>query len=166
MKLLSKSSVQHISVRECIAFSVILLVFGFTYWQLKDVYPERFHVDASCDLKYSPCDAISGKGRSIRLSISPDGIPLLEPLNVSVALEGITASSVEVVFSGVDVDMGRLAYPLSSHHSQFFSGGASLSVCTRRSMTWEALVVITEQGRRLVVPFRFDTEYRSKFELI
>lgn len=146
--------------------SVLALVSVFAFSHLSGAQPDRFLVDTGCDLQTSPCTATAEGGRSIRFAIAPEGIPLLEPLAVSVALQGIEASSVEVVFRGVDVDMGRLLYPLHSQGKHYFTGGASLSVCTQRRMTWEALVVVTGQGRRYAVPFLFDTEYRSKFKLI
>ena len=145
---------------------VLFLLAGLVLHYVGGAQAESFRVDEGCDLRVSSCRATTVGGKSVRLTISPDGIPLLQPLTVTVELGGIDASSVEVVFRGVDVDMGRLAYPLSSNDRRKFTGGASLSVCTQRRMSWEASVVITERERRYAVPFRFDTEYRSQFKLI
>lgn len=119
-----------------------------------------------CNLHEGACRADSGEGASIELAISPREIPLLERLDVSVALEGIEASAVEVVFTGVDVDMGTLAYPLESSPGGRYSGWASLSVCSQSRMTWKATVVVEAEGVKYEVPFLFDTEYRSKFNFI
>ncbi len=151
-----------------LCFSVVLLMAGTGYVVKKNNNepPGGFKVDDACNLHQGPCLASTESGQSIELSISPDEIPLLQPLDVAVKLKGMLASSVNVVFSGVDIDMGNLNYPLSSKDGSHFSGGASLSVCSQRKMTWRATVVIESQGRRYAVPFLFDTEYRSKFNLL
>lgn len=126
----------------------------------------EFLVEPECDLHKGGCRAVSGQGASIELAIYPREIPLLERLEVNVVLKGIEASSVAVVFTGVDVDMGTLVYPLDSSGDGLFSGRASLSVCSQRRMTWQAAVVVEAEGVRYEVPFYFDTEYRSKFDFI
>ncbi len=146
--------------------AVLILSTGYAIDSASRDTPERLVVDDACELQSGPCLATALNGKSVELSIAPDGIPLLQPLELVVKLHGIEASAVEVVFSGVDVDMGRLTYPLTTQDGRRFDGGASLSVCTQRRMIWKALVVITAQGKSYSVPFLFDTEYRPRFKLI
>ena len=144
----------------------LALLAAYVIFAASSEKPELFVVDAVCELRSSPCRATTQNGKSIEFSIAPEGIPLLQPLDVSVRLVGVNASSVEVIFSGVDVDMGTLVYPLTAEGEHHFRGGASLSVCSQRKMRWKAMVVMVAEGRSYSVPFLFDTEYRPQFNFI
>jgi len=110
---------------------------------------------AGCDLHRGPCHAETAGGGRVSLLITPQSIPVLEELQLQVRLQGIEAESVEVQFTGVDVDMGLLRYPLSAAGEGVFRGPAWLSVCAQRRM----------QGQ-ILVPFQFDTEYRRGFKML
>lgn len=128
--------------------------------------PLEFTVPPSCDLHQGPCRASAHNGWSVELAISPEEIPLLQPLDISVTLQGMLAETVQVVFSGVDVDMGTLAYPLQAQGGSHFHGEASLSICIQRRMRWQATVVVAVQGQNYRIPFLFTTEYRPRFKLL
>ncbi len=145
----------------------IVLIISALYFGGGAMVPSGdFKVESGCDLRREACVARSGAGSSIELSIAPNGIPLLQPLDVSVVLRGISGASVEVAFTGVDVGMGRLVYPMRSEDGVLYVGTASLSVCTQRKMRWQAEVRVDTPGQSYTVPFQFETEYRSKFLLI
>lgn len=146
---------------------VAVVIIGWVIWD-NDYYrgPVSLKVDEHCNLHMVPCRAQSANGEWIELSIRPLAIPLLTPLDLTVRLHGIKVDSVNVVFTGIDVDMGRLEYPLNSTDGVVYMGGASLSICSRLKMRWQALVLIKSNNRRIAVPFEFETEYRSNFKLI
>ena len=104
----------------CITFLIVSL--GYAVMHNKAELPDTFAVDESCDLHSGACLARSESGKGIELSISPRGIPLLQPLEVIVKLDGMRASSVIVIFSGVDIDMGQLSYPLGTEDGSSFRG--------------------------------------------
>ncbi len=116
----------------------------------------------ACDLNQGACEAVTGSGR-VTLSIAPRPIRPLKPLQAEVRLQGIEAERVALLFTGVDVDMGRLFYPLERVDEGYFAGQVSLSICSKGHMTWQALVVIDDT---LHLPFRFDSEYKSQFTII
>ena len=117
-----------------------------------------------CDLHRGPCRASAAGSVAITLQIAPLSIPVLDELQLEVQLEGIEARSVEVQFTGIDIDMGQLRYPLELAGERVFRGPAWLSVCSQRRMTWQALVVV--DGGRYKAPFRFETEYRRGFSIL
>ena len=126
--------------------------------------PYTLSPEPGCDLHRGACRALAAEGVAITLRIEPLSIPLLDELQLEVRLEGTEARSVEVQFTGIDVDMGLLRYPLEAAGKGFFRGPAWLSVCSKRRMTWQALVVV--DGGRYRAPFRFDTEYRRGFSIV
>lgn len=123
--------------------------------------------EPGCDLHQGACRAAAAGDAAgdaaITLRIAPLSIPLLDELQLEVRLEGVEARRVEVQFRGIDVDTGRLRYPLQAAGRDVFQGPAWLSVCSQRRMTWEALVVA--DGGRYTAPFQFDTEYRRGFAI-
>ena len=146
---------------------VAVVVTGWAYWGADATsHKLSFSINDTCDFHLGPCQAIAEGGEKLEFSISPKDIPLLKPLKVLVKLKGFRANSVVVVFTGVDVDMGELTYPLRSSDGVVFEGEASLSVCSSRRMTWQASLFIETEGSQVTVPFNFDTGYRSSFKLI
>lgn len=123
-----------------------------------------FSPEAGCDLHQGACRASAAGGVAIALRIEPLRIPVLDELQLEVTLEGIEAREIEVQFSGINVDMGLLRYPLEPAGGGVFRGPAWLSVCSARRMTWQALVMV--DGGRYQAPFRFDAEYRREFSLL
>ena len=115
-----------------------------------------------CDLNLGACDVETDRGR-VTLTITPRPILPLKPLQVVVTLQGFEAEKVELFFTGVDVDMGRLYYPLRQVGKGLFKGRASLSICAQSRMIWQALVII---DGTLQLPFRFETEFKSQFSIV
>ena len=116
-------------------------------------------LDPACDLHSGPCtSAIPGGGR-IRLSIAPHPIPLLRPLHIAVTLEGLDARSVEVDFTGVDMNMGYNRQQLKAQSDGQYTGAATLPVCITGRMAWQASVIVTTNKIKAVAPFRFVTSH-------
>ncbi len=114
-------------------------------------------LDAACDLQAGPCSsAIPGGGR-VQLSITPHPVPLLRPLQISVAVEGLDARMVEVDFSGVEMNMGYNRHVLSAQGDGTFSGESTLAACISGRMAWQASVMIATGKVKVIAPFRFAT---------
>lgn len=115
-------------------------------------------LDSTCDLHQKPCTSELPGGGSLEFSIEPRPIPVLRPLTLQVHVIGIAARSVEVDFSGVDMKMGFNRSRLEPGKDGLFTGQASLPVCVRDKMAWQATVLIESDGKRIAVPFRFVTK--------
>jgi hypothetical protein len=122
--------------------------------------------EPGCDLHRSPCYAVGAEVGRVSLSITPQPVPVLDELQLEVRLQGVEAETVEIRFTGVDVDMGLLRYPLSAVGEGVFRGPGWLSVCSQRRMTWQALVWIEGPQGVIRVPFYFDAEYRRGFTVL
>jgi hypothetical protein len=135
-----------------------LLAVIFEAWPL--LHPEivtRASPDPGCDLRLGECvTRFPGMGR-ISLSIWPHEIPLVQPLRLEVVVDDLTASGVEVDFSGVDMNMGFNRAQLKPQAEGRFTGSAVLPVCVRDRMQWEALVMVHTKGGILAAPYRFWT---------
>lgn len=121
---------------------------------------ESAALDEGCDLREGPCTAEFPGGGTLSFSIEPQSLPLMEPLNLKVEADGLDLDSVEVDFSGVDMNMGfNRVQLLSGADSEVVTatGQAVLPVCVRNRMAWEAKVMVQTERGLLVAPFRFDT---------
>lgn len=159
----------HLSIKVTSSlFVIVVAIMGWATWVIANNHKpyNDFSVQNGCDLHLGSCLALSTSGARIELSILPLEIPLLKPLILTVNVNGLEVDSMNVVFTGIDVDMGRLVYPLKSINGLVYEGSASLSICSSQKMKWQALVLIKLDNREITVPFEFETEYRSNFKLI
>lgn len=135
-----------------------LLVLGALWRPLGEPPAEtRLPLDPSCDLRAGPCTSQIPDDGSIRFSIEPREIPLLQPLQLQVHLDSAGPSSVAVEITGVNMDMGFNRVMLSEREAGLYAGEAVLPVCSHRKMIWEALVRVETGGRRLAAPYQFHT---------
>lgn len=111
--------------------------------------------DRRCDLQQQSCGATVPGGGKIVLSLVPRPIPMLRPLTVEVATDGLAPSRVEVDFAGVDMNMGLNRPELADQGGGRYAGSATLPVCVTGAMDWQVTVLIETAGARLAVPYRF-----------
>jgi hypothetical protein len=142
----------------------IALVGLLVYRTLPLLYPAeavRAPLDPLCDLRRGPCTARFPGGGMVRLGIVPRHIPVLEPLTLTVEVEGLEVSGVELDFAGTDMNMGYNRVRLAPSGPGRFLGEGMLPICVRSRMTWEAKVMLDTPRGLLVAPFRFDTVRRA-----
>ena len=104
-------------------------------------------VDADCDLRKGACTTVLSTGGKVSFFINPIDIPLLKPLKLSVVLEGVDASKVEVDFVGIGMEMGYNRSLLTRESDTSgsvlkFTGKAILPVCSLIKMKWQARVLL------------------------
>lgn len=116
------------------------------------------HIATPCPLTSGSCTSQLPNGSRVKLSLSPAPIPLVKPLHITVSIEGIDASLIEVVFIGINMDMGFNRTKLNVDTPNQFSGIGMLPVCIQQKMRWEAQVVIQTKNDKLSVPFHFSTQ--------
>ena len=134
-----------------------LVVIGGYGWRYR-AEPERvvLALDA-CDIQQGACRRELPGGGELVFEILPRPIPVAQRLRLRVRLRGVPAERVEVDFSGVDMRMLYNRPRLVPLGEGRFEGEASLSVCIRQRMRWEARVLLHLPGRIIEVPYRFDT---------
>ena len=116
--------------------------------------------NGACDIQAGPCASPVPGGGRIELAIAPRPIPLLQPLQVLVRLDGLEAKAVEVDFAGVDMNMGVNRHALAPQGEGRYSGEAVLPICVTGRMAWQASVIVDGGKARIVAPFRFVTSRR------
>ena len=116
----------------------------------KTIQPE-----AGCDLQRQACQAVLPGGGRVELGITPRPIPMVKPLQVEVRVEGVTASRVEVDFTGIDMNMGLNRPLLQAMADGRYRGEATLPVCITGAMDWQATVLLETDQERIAIPFRF-----------
>lgn len=114
-------------------------------------------LDKQCELRRGPCTGTLPNGGRIRFAITPQTLPVAQPLHLSVWLEGVGGQAVEVDFSGVEMAMGYNRPRLTQVAAGVFVGNGMLPVCLHESMTWEARVLVQTSQGLLAAPFRFVT---------
>ena len=114
-------------------------------------------LDPSCDLRQGKCQSPLPNGGRVSLSITPKTLPILYPLELKVAVEGVKVSKIDVSFVGVDMDMGYNHTKLEAIDEHHFKGKAVIPVCVRSKMEWEARVLLYTNKGLIMAPFRFYT---------
>jgi hypothetical protein len=115
-------------------------------------------LNATCNLHQGPCEALLPGGGQVEFSLEPRPIPVLKPLKLEVRATGFKAGSVEVDFAGVDMKMAFNRPRLIPGKDGLFTGEATLPVCVRDQMAWQATMLVESDGKRIAVPFRFETK--------
>ena len=140
------------------------LAIGMIGYSLYRVWPILFPqvvaiapLVTSCDLRQGPCTGSLPEGGKVRFEIEPRSLPLLQPLALSVRIEGLGARAVEVDFAGTDMNMGYNRVQLEAAASGDWQGQVILPTCVRNRMNWEAKVFVTTDLGLMAVPFRFAT---------
>lgn len=117
-------------------------------------------LDPACDLRGGPCIARFPGGGELTFAILPSTIPVLTPLALRVAVQGLEARGVEVDFAGVDMNMGFNRVRLAAVGDGRYAGEGMLPTCVRDRMAWEAKVLVEGPRGLVAAPFRFETSRR------
>lgn len=112
--------------------------------------------EPNCNLHRAPCTAVLPNGGLLRFSLSPRPIPVTQPLEMEVEIDGPGADKVAVDFAGVDMSMGFNRTALHAVDARHHVGQTTLPVCVTGRMLWQATVLVEIGQTRIAVPFRFE----------
>ena len=120
----------------------------------------RTHADqtlpiSSCDPGVQTCTASLPDGGTLEFSVAPQPPRALTQLQLTAALSNAGENRIEVAFTGSEMEMGEARAPLTAVGRRF-GGQAMLPVCASGTMQWLATVIVTREGHRTAVPFRFE----------
>lgn len=136
--------------------AVLLLGLGYAYQRFNTLVVTPLPA-VDCPLEQQACQATLPNGATVKFTVSPRGIPQLQPLKLNLQLTGMTAQQISVDFKGVDMNMGLFPYPLQTSDGQHFHGQGMLSACIFNEMHWLAHVQITTDTAIFDLPFPFTT---------
>lgn len=140
-----------------LALVLLLLISYKLKDMLRPIVAISVELDESCDLRKAACTSKLPNGGSVTLSISPNDIPILRPLQIDVKIDGEVVSEVSIDFTGIGMDMGYNRPKLQAISKTQFKGKAILPVCVRSKMEWEAKVLLQTDHGLIMAPFRFYT---------
>lgn len=137
---------------------VVILIFGYKIKaSLSPQITATAERNASCDLRQGKCLSELPYGGTVSLLITPNTLPLLHPLSLTVEVAGVNVSTIEVDFIGIGMDMGYNRSKLDKVDAHHFKGKAVIPVCVRSKMEWEARVLLQTKKGVIMAPFRFYT---------
>lgn len=111
-----------------------------------------------CDLHQAPCIASDAQGRSLRVSINPNSIPLMEELLVQVETSGLPeVRSLRLTVEGVNMFMGYQYADLHAISPGRFQGKLILPVCTLEKMQWLAMLEALTPSLKVAAKIPFET---------
>ncbi len=143
------------------ALILTLFLIGIVGYKLSPLLMPKADVtvtpEVGCDLHQTPCRAVLPSGGHLTLSLSPRPIPVVQPIEMTVSVEGISPDRVQIDFAGVDMAMGFNRSTLKAAGTGQFIGPTTLPVCVTGRMTWQATVLLETGSQRMAVPFRFST---------
>jgi hypothetical protein len=120
---------------------------------------------AECQLPDETCQVALDKGQTLSFTLhTPEPRPL-EPLPVTVRLEGFSEDELhrlklEIDLQGRDMYMGYNRTPMQYQGEGMFSATPLLSLCTDEMMVWRASILINPTGLAL------NPVYGSYFDFI
>lgn len=105
------------------------------------------------------CAADLPGGGRIEVAVAPRPVATSQAFEFRADLAGIRPNSVEVAFTGVEMNMGATRLPLEALGEGRYAGRITLPVCVTGGMLWQATVLIDADRRLLSVPFRFESRH-------
>jgi hypothetical protein len=142
------------------AMILALILVGVVGYKLSPLLLPKADVivqpDPGCDLHHAPCTAVLPQGGRLSFALTPRPIPVTQPLDVEVKIEGAGADRVAVDFAGVDMSMGFNRTILRAVDMRHHVGQTVLPVCVTGRMLWQATVLVETGRTRIAVPFRFE----------
>lgn len=142
------------------AMILALILIGVVGYKLSPLLLPKADVlveaDPACDLHRAPCTAVLPQGGRLSFALTPRPIPVAQPLDMVVDIEGAGADRVVVDFAGVDMSMGFNRTTLRALDAHRHVGQTTLPVCVTGRMLWQATVLIEIGRTRIAVPFHFE----------
>ncbi|MRR52432.1 MAG: hypothetical protein EG825_16255, partial [Rhodocyclaceae bacterium] len=138
---------------------VLIVVAGYRYANSQRTEAgNTVRPEANCNLHRTSCSAHLPDGRQLIFGITPHPIPVVQPMQLEVRLEGPAGaplSKVEVDFAGKSMNMGFNRVTLTPVDGNRARGEGNLPVCVTGRMDWIATVLLELDGKRINVPFPF-----------
>lgn len=121
-----------------------------------DVWP----MVTDCDLHHQTCSSQYGEAQA-QLTLTPQPIPVAQPLNAEVIFQGLDAEKVEFDIAGINMYMGYNRITLEKQAEGRYSGRPMLAFCTNEVMLWQlTLLVHHSDGEVTQIPFQLETRNR------
>jgi hypothetical protein len=145
-----------------IPFTAILISALTWYWvqPTTQVKNRMLTMPSQCQLHTGDC-LIEQEGVSVRLTISPQPIPIAKALNVTAQIQGVDAVKVQLDINGSNMYMGYNRISLAHTEGNLWQGKSILSFCTIDEMKWQlTLLIDLPDGHQIQAPFPLVTPFK------
>jgi hypothetical protein len=145
-----------------IPFSAILISALTWYWiqPTAQINTRILTMPSHCQLHTGDC-VIEQDGISVRLTISPQPIPIAKALNVTADIQGVDAIKVQLDINGSNMYMGYNRVSLTQTATNEWQGKSILSFCTIDEMQWQlTLLIDLADGHQIQAPFSLITPFK------
>jgi len=113
---------------------------------------------ADCSLEKQACTAANDQAHIV-LTLTPQPIPLMKPVQSSVQLSGLAnLDAVQLRIEGVNMYMGFQSVQLNKRPDNEWQGSFSLPICSESAMHWRVLVNLTSQQQSYQATFNLATQ--------
>ncbi|HEA26563.1 MAG TPA: hypothetical protein ENH92_05510 [Ectothiorhodospiraceae bacterium] len=137
--------------------SVVTLLVYLQFFQQKQEIIERALLNPECQTAGFPCKVKLKGGGSVQLTISPQPVEVMKPLEVRIKLNQVTAKRVSAQFNGVGMNMGMNRYIFNEESNGTFLATVTLPVCIRNRMEWDAEIHLETKQGIIIAPYKFET---------
>ncbi|WP_323002217.1 hypothetical protein [Denitromonas sp.] len=143
-----------------LAAVLALLALALYGWHLWTAPPTEVLLPrAACDLNAGACTEALPNGSTVRFTIGPQPIPVMEDLTLQARFTGETPDHVMVDLNGTTMKMAANQPQLLPVGTGDFEGKTALSVCITGAMQWQALLSVDYGRTRYLLPFVFDSAH-------
>ena len=113
-----------------------------------------------CDFNRETCHATTRWG-AIRLELSPQPLPVLQPITLALSFEVANGATVNAQLEGREMDMGPNMAAMKRLDSHHLSGQLVIPVCLTGTMKWRLSLHIREGAAEQSLAFEFDAPIKT-----
>jgi len=140
-----------------------ILASALTWWWIQpspQIKNRILSMPNQCQLHTGDC-IIEQDAIRVRLSISPQPIPIAKGLNITAEIQGVMADKVQLDINGSNMYMGYNRVSLTQVAPNEWQGKSILSFCTIDEMQWQlTLLIDLADGQQIQAPFPLVTPFK------
>lgn len=116
----------------------------------------QLSTEANCFLQEASCHA-SDKQAQIMLSLNPQPVPLMKPIQASLQLSGLSdIDAIELKVEGLNMYMGFQTVQLVKQTATDWQGSFSLPLCSENEMHWQVIVSLVSAQQQQAYQAHFN----------
>ncbi|MCB1963543.1 MAG: hypothetical protein KDF24_10315 [Rhodocyclaceae bacterium] len=117
--------------------------------------------EAACSLNQGPCTHTLPNGVTVRFSITPHPVPVLEDIHLDAGFDGPPPDHADVDLNGVTMKMAPNRPTLARATDGHYRATTALAICITGAMQWQAILALDYGATRYLLPFTFDAGHRN-----
>ena len=147
------------TVRLLVVFVLLAAVGYFSAREWQAAPRDAVTVDAGeqCDIAADSCVTQLPDGGELLLEITPRPIPLMQPLEVVVRVNGSELQPARLDVTGLNMEMGLNRTALTAQQAGVWQGETILPICSQRRMHWQAALLLGDGDKQYRLLYQFHT---------